>query len=158
MRAYSCRGDCKLAKINVLLQTYISELKLEGVSIHRLDVFYVPCFAVSGVPCVVQNGGMTNVGVLAFCAQCCPYLPDRTRWGSITPLRQFKGILQEVIRKAEGKQFVRVKDVAEWHVSFVILATVPLFRSESARAWRLIGIPNAGRLVHQLVRDFSKLQ
>jgi pre-mRNA-splicing helicase BRR2 len=28
------------------------------------------------------------------------------RWGSMTPLRQFKGVPQEVIRKAEGKQFV----------------------------------------------------
>lgn len=33
----------------------------------------------------------------------------------MTPLRQFKGVPQEVIRKAEGKQFVRlhVQDVAE---------------------------------------------
>lgn len=33
----------------------------------------------------------------------------------MTPLRQFKGVPQEVIRKAEGKQFVRllVQDMAE---------------------------------------------
>jgi hypothetical protein len=30
----------------------------------------------------------------------------RYRWGSMTPLRQFKGVPQEVIRKAEAKQFV----------------------------------------------------
>lgn len=30
------------------------------------------------------------------------------RWGSMTPLRQFKGVPQEVVRKAEGKQFVSV--------------------------------------------------
>ena len=29
-----------------------------------------------------------------------------SRWGSMTPLRQFKGVPTEVIRKAEGKQFV----------------------------------------------------
>jgi len=28
------------------------------------------------------------------------------RWGSMTPLRQFKGVPAGVIRKAEGKQFV----------------------------------------------------
>jgi pre-mRNA-splicing helicase BRR2 len=28
------------------------------------------------------------------------------RWGSMTPLRQFKGVPTDVIRKAEGKQFV----------------------------------------------------
>lgn len=33
----------------------------------------------------------------------------------MTPLRQFKGVPQEVIRKAEGKQFVRllVRDMAK---------------------------------------------
>jgi pre-mRNA-splicing helicase BRR2 len=30
------------------------------------------------------------------------------RWGSMTPLRQFKGVPSEVIRKAEGKQFVSI--------------------------------------------------
>ena len=35
-------------------------------------------------------------------------LIDGTRWGSMTPLRQFKGVPQEVLRKAEGKQFVRL--------------------------------------------------
>ena len=28
------------------------------------------------------------------------------RWSSMTPLRQFKGVPAEIIRKAEGKQFV----------------------------------------------------
>ncbi len=28
------------------------------------------------------------------------------RWGSMTPLRQFHGVPADVIRKAEGKQFV----------------------------------------------------
>ena len=28
------------------------------------------------------------------------------RWGSMTPLRQFKGVPGDIVRKAEGKQFV----------------------------------------------------
>lgn len=31
----------------------------------------------------------------------------------MTPLRQFKGVPQEVIRKAEGKQFVCLPDVSQ---------------------------------------------
>ena len=31
---------------------------------------------------------------------------ERRMWGSMTPLRQFKGVPNEVVRKAEGKQFV----------------------------------------------------
>lgn len=30
---------------------------------------------------------------------------DKRMWGSMTPLRQFKGVPADVIRKAEGKQF-----------------------------------------------------
>ena len=32
------------------------------------------------------------------------------RWGSMTPLRQFKGVPKDVIRKAESKQFVSTFD------------------------------------------------
>jgi pre-mRNA-splicing helicase BRR2 len=31
---------------------------------------------------------------------------ERRMWSSMTPLRQFKGVPAEVIRKAEAKQFV----------------------------------------------------
>ena len=34
---------------------------------------------------------------------------ERRMWGSMTPLRQFKGVPNEIIRKAEGKQFVSVR-------------------------------------------------
>lgn len=33
---------------------------------------------------------------------------ERRMWSSMTPLRQFKGLQSDVIRKAEGKQFVSV--------------------------------------------------
>ena len=31
---------------------------------------------------------------------------EKRMWGSMTPLRQFKGVPSEVVRKAEGKQSV----------------------------------------------------
>ena len=31
---------------------------------------------------------------------------EKRMWGSMTPLRQFKGVPNEIVRKAEGKQFV----------------------------------------------------
>ena len=33
---------------------------------------------------------------------------ERRMWSSMTPLRQFKGLQADVIRKAEGKQFVSI--------------------------------------------------
>jgi len=31
---------------------------------------------------------------------------EKRMWGSMTPLRQFKGMPNEVVQKAEGKQFI----------------------------------------------------
>ncbi|CCL98051.1 uncharacterized protein FIBRA_00045 [Fibroporia radiculosa] len=64
------------------------------------------------------------------------------RWGSMTPLRQFKGVPAEIIRKAEGKQF-------PWYRYFDL---------NPPEIGELIGIQNAGRLVHRLVHNFPKLQ
>lgn len=58
------------------------------------------------------------------------------------PLRQFKGVPGEVIRKAEGKEF-------PWYRYFDL--TPP-------EIGELIGILNAGRLVHRLVHNFPKHQ
>ncbi|KAG6830759.1 hypothetical protein H0H92_014840 [Tricholoma furcatifolium] len=67
---------------------------------------------------------------------------QKCMWGSMTPLRQFKGVPADVMRKAEGKQ----------------LPWFRYFDLEAAGIPELIGIPNAGRLVHRLVHNFPKLQ
>jgi len=74
----------------------------------------------------------------------------------MTPLRQFKGVLTEVVRKAEGKQFVRhyglqcdpqsISSKQPWYHYFDL--TPP-------EIGKLIGIPNAGRLVHRLVHNYK---
>ena len=38
------------------------------------------------------------------------------RWASMTPLRQFKGVPPDVIRKSEGKQFVS-DDLVCWNIN-----------------------------------------
>jgi hypothetical protein len=154
--------DEPAAKINVLLQAFVSQLKLEGeqinlkcdvkwiidkddrlcarrrygvrsavsrpvsstvkVSITRdrdTDVYTVSCTPSS--KSVSSVDGRFRQGRRSTCARWsrggCKYngnLYPRTvlivhgvsRWGSMTPLRQFKGVPSEVIRKAEAKQFV----------------------------------------------------
>ncbi len=45
----------------------------------------------------------------------------------MTPLRQFKGVPPEIIRKAEGKQFVSFgKPLLEYGAYITILALVPI--------------------------------
>jgi pre-mRNA-splicing helicase BRR2 len=93
----------------------------------------------------------------------------------MTPLRQFKGVPPEIIRKAEGKQFVSfwLTSVGIW-ANITISALVPILRpgmsfsldnfamlivaKNPPEIGELLGIPNAGRLVHRLVHNFPKLQ
>lgn len=133
--------DEPAAKINVLLQAYISQLKLEGFALVADMVF------------VQQSAGRILRAMFEIClkrgwavpARACLALckmVEKRMWGSMTPLRQFKGVPQEVVRKAEGKQF-------PWYRYFDL---------EPPELGELIGIPNAGRLVHRLVHSFPKLQ
>ena len=94
----------------------------------------------------------------------------------MTPLRQFKGVPAEIIRKAEGKQFVRSGCHLDGHlliscrspgiatlIWYVFISTViephaSLSLQSPPEIGELIGIQNAGRLVHRLVHSFPKLQ
>ncbi|KAK7461038.1 Pre-mRNA-splicing helicase BRR2 [Stygiomarasmius scandens] len=129
------------AKINVLLQAYISQLKLDGFVLVADMVF------------VQQSAGRILRAMFEIClkrgwavpAKACLDLckmVEKRMWGSMTPLRQFKGVPAEVIRKAEGKQF-------PWYRYFDL---------SPPEIGELIGIQNAGRLVHRLVHSFPKLQ
>lgn len=128
------------AKINVLLQAYISQLKLDGFALVA-DMVFVQQSAGRILRamyeiCLKRGWAMPTRAALDLCK-----MVEKRMWGSMTPLRQFKGVPQEVIRKAEGKQF-------PWYRYFDL--TPP-------EIGELLGIPNAGKLVHRLVHNFPKL-
>ncbi|KAH9965547.1 putative RNA helicase [Lactifluus volemus] len=90
------------AKINVLLQAYISQLKLEGFALVADMVF------------VQQSAGRILRAIYEICLKRGWAVPTRAAldmckmvekrmWSSMTALRQFKGVPPEIIRKAEGK-------------------------------------------------------
>ncbi|KAJ3992635.1 putative RNA helicase [Lentinula boryana] len=129
------------AKISVLLQAYISGLKLDGFALVADMIF------------IQQSAGRILRAMFEIClkrgwavpAKACLDLckmVEKRMWGSMTPLRQFKGVPNEVIRKAEGKQF-------PWYRYFDL---------SPPEIGELINLPNAGRLVHRLVHCFPKLQ
>ncbi|KAF8491330.1 Sec63-domain-containing protein [Russula emetica] len=129
------------AKINVLLQAYVSQLKLEGFALVADMVF------------VQQSAGRILRAIYEICLKRGWAVPTRAAldmckmvekrmWSSMTALRQFKGVPSEIIRKAEGKQF-------PWYRYFDL---------NPPEIGELLGIPNAGRLVHRLVHNFPKLQ
>ncbi|KAM0788324.1 hypothetical protein ACM66B_001467 [Microbotryomycetes sp. NB124-2] len=133
--------DDPSAKINVLLQAYISSLKLEGFALVA-DMVYV-----------TQSAGRILRAIFEICLkrgwaslthkalQLCQMVEKRM-WGTMTPLRQFRGVPVDIIRRAERKEF-------PWYRYFDL---------EPAELGELIGEPKAGRLVHRLVHQFPKLE
>ncbi|TFY80397.1 hypothetical protein EWM64_g3621 [Hericium alpestre] len=129
------------AKINVLLQAYISQLKLEGFALVA-DMVFVQQSAGRILRAIFEICLRRGWAVPARAALDMCKMVERRMWGSMTPLRQFKGVPPEIIRKAEGKQF-------PWYRYFDL---------NPPEIGELLGIPNAGRLVHRLVHSFPKLQ
>lgn len=128
------------AKINVLLQSYISQLKLEGFAL------------VSDMVYVTQSSGRILRAIFEICLRrgwaqltrkaldLCKMVEKR-QWLSMTPLRQFKGINPELIKKIERKEF-------EW---------VRYFDLSSQEIGELVGVPKAGKLLERYVHEFPKL-
>ncbi|GAA5995998.1 hypothetical protein JCM5350_007013 [Sporobolomyces pararoseus] len=133
--------DDPSAKINVLLQAYISQLKLDGFALVS-DMVYVTQSAGRILRAMFEIclkrgwAGLTHKA-LALCQ-----MVEKRMWSTMTPLRQFKGVPLDVVRRAERKEF-------PWYRYFDL---------EPAELGELIGEPKAGRLVHRLVHQFPKLE
>ncbi|BGP06391.1 Pre-mRNA-splicing helicase BRR2 [Rhodotorula toruloides] len=133
--------DDPSAKINVLLQAYISQLKLDGFALVA-DMVYVTQSAGRILRamfeiCLKRGWAALTHKALALCQ-----MVEKRMWGTVTPLRQFKGVPLDVVRRAERKEF-------PWYRYFDL---------EPAELGELIGEPKAGRLVHRLVHQFPKLE
>lgn len=76
--------------------------------------------------CLKRGWAIPAKAALGMCK-----MVEKRMWGSMTPLRQFKGVPSEVIRKAEGKQFVSVLDRCIWESlltkNYLMTALVSVF-------------------------------
>ena len=79
------------AKINILLQAYISGMKLEGFAL-MADMVYVTQSAGRILRCIFEIVLKRGWAQLADKALALCKMAARRTWGSQTPLRQFKGI------------------------------------------------------------------
>lgn len=95
--------DEPAAKINILLQAYISRFKLEGYDLNS-DMVYV-----------TQSAGRIMRALFEICLrrgwaqQAMMILKtskmiEKRMWSTMTPLRQFKGIHEDILRKLEKKE------------------------------------------------------
>ncbi|KAF2201454.1 Sec63-domain-containing protein [Delitschia confertaspora ATCC 74209] len=132
------------AKINVLLQAYISRLKLEGLAL-MADLVYVTQSAGRILRAIFEiclKKGWASVAKTAL--DLCK-MAEKRMWPTMTPLRQFTTpsatCPRDIIQKAE-----RI-DVP-WSSYFDL---------EPPEMAQLLGMPKAGKLVCSLIQKFPRL-
>ncbi|KAI0482782.1 Sec63 Brl domain-containing protein, partial [Xylariaceae sp. FL0804] len=129
------------AKINVLLQAYISRLKLDGLAL-MADMVYVTQSAgriLRAIFEITLQKGWASVCRTAL--DLCK-MAEKRMWPTMTPLRQFPRCSRDIVAKAE-----RI-DVP-WSSYFDL---------DPPRMGELLGLPKAGRTVCELVSKFPRLE
>ncbi|EOY19725.1 U5 small nuclear ribonucleoprotein helicase, putative isoform 2 [Theobroma cacao] len=128
------------AKINVLLQAYISQLKLEGLSLTS-DMVYITQSAgrlLRALFEIVLKRGWAQLAEKAL--NLCKMVTKRM-WNVQTPLRQFHGIPNEILMKLEKKD----------------LAWDRYYDLSSQEIGELIRFQKMGRTLHRFIHQFPKL-
>ncbi|KAF2085665.1 Sec63-domain-containing protein [Saccharata proteae CBS 121410] len=129
------------AKINVLLQAYISRLKLEGLAL-MADLVYVTQSAGRILRAIFEiclKKGWASVAKTAL--DLCK-MAEKRMWPTMTPLRQFPHCPRDIVQKAE-----RIDVPFEAY-----------FDLDPPQMGELMGLPRAGRTVCGLVEKFPRLE
>ncbi|XP_026190378.1 U5 small nuclear ribonucleoprotein 200 kDa helicase [Cyclospora cayetanensis] len=133
--------DESSSKVNVLLQAYISKLKLEGFAM-MADMVYIQQSAnriMRAIFDICLRRGWAQLAMRAL--QFCNEIQGRM-WSTMTPLRQFKVLPEELLRKIEKKDlpFDRYYDLTSTEIG------------------ELVRVPKMGKLLHRLIHSFPKLE
>jgi pre-mRNA-splicing helicase BRR2 len=129
------------AKINVLLQAYISRLKLEGLAL-MADLVYVTQSAgriLRAIFEITLKKGWSSVARTAL--ELCK-MAEKRMWPTMTPLRQFPGCPRDIVQKAER----------------IDVPWANYFDLDPPRMGELLGLPKAGKTVCNLVSKFPRVE
>jgi len=133
------------AKVNVLLQAYVSRLSLEGLAI-RADMVYIQQSAGRLVRAMFEISLRRCWASLARKALALSCAIERRQWPSATPLRQFSvdagGLPEETLRRLE-------KAAVPWTA---ILDLSPMDLGTLVRQ------PKLGKPLHRLVHSIPRLE
>lgn len=129
-----------IAKVNVLLQAFISQLQLERLALVS-DMVYVTQSAarlMRAIFEIVLHRGWAQLAdkTLSMCKMI-----DKGMWQSMSPLRQFKKIPKEVIKKLETKNFPFER----------------LYDLNVSEIGELLRMPKMGKTIHRYIHQFPKL-
>lgn len=129
------------AKVNVLMQAYISELNLEGFALVS-DMVYVSQSAGRLLRALfeitLQRGwAMLAERVLTLCK-----MVDKRMWQSMSPLRQFTKLPDKIVKKIEKKDF-------SWD---------RLYDLRHTELGELIRQPQYGKTIHKCIHQFPRFE
>lgn len=129
------------AKVNVLLQAYISNLSLDGLAL-KADMVYVKQSAGRLARALLQVAVQMKWAELFLrCLKLCKSVTTR-QWTVMTPLRQFSTFLsQDLIHKIERKDIP-----FDQYYDLSVAELGELFRD-----------PKLGRTIHRLVHSLPRL-
>lgn len=133
--------DETASKVNCLLQAYISKLKLDGFAL-QADMVYIQqsagrIFRALFEICLKRGWAALGLRALQFCK-----MVDKRMWASQTPLRHFRGLAEDILKKIEKKDF-------SWERYYDL---------NSAELGELVRFPKMGKTIHKLVHQFPKLE
>lgn len=129
------------AKVNVLLQAYISRLSLDGLAL-MADMVYITQSAGRILRAVFEISLKKGWSSVAKTALDLCKMAEKRMWPTMSPLRQFPTCPRDVVQKAE-----RI-DVA-WNSYFDL---------DPPRMGELLGMPRAGRTVCGFVSKFPRVE
>lgn len=130
------------AKVNILLQAYISRLKLDGFALVA-DMAFIQQSAARIMRALFEIALRRNWAALAkLCLDMSNMVTYRI-WRSQSPLRQFRNVPEVVARKLERKSDI------DWD-RYADLTPSDL--------GELVGVPKMGRVLHKLVQQFPRLE
>ncbi|KAF5400264.1 U5 small nuclear ribonucleoprotein helicase [Paragonimus heterotremus] len=129
------------AKVNCLLQAYISGLKLEGFSLIS-DMVYITQSAGRLIRAIFEIVLHRGWAELADNALTLAKMVERRMWESMCPLRQFKKLPEDVIRKLEKKSipFDRLYDMNHHELG------------------ELVRMPKLGKPLHKYLHQLPRLE
>lgn len=130
------------AKINILLQAYISRLKLDGFALVS-DMAFIQQSAARIMRAIFEISLRRGWSSLAKLTLAFANMVAYRIWRSQSPLRQFRNVPEIVARKLERKSDI------EW-ARYADLTPSDL--------GELVGVPKMGRTLHKLVHQFPKLE
>jgi pre-mRNA-splicing helicase BRR2 len=129
------------AKINVLLQAYISRLKLDGLAL-MADMVYVTQSAGRILRAIFEITMKKGWATVAKTALDLCKMAEKRMWPTMSPLRQFPTCPREIVQKAERMD----------------IPFSSYFDLDPPRMGELLGMPRAGKTVCGLVSKFPRVE